>query len=203
MHDSFMAAAKAEAEQLKRYNASSYEDMQALMKRFVGLCEMCGSSPKSSESARRALYCVTGKYELLNVVEFKRYVQSSTCGLSGISEDNVNDWITIAFRILEYLRNGTFETSSDNPSRAIYPYTATYNHGNENYDGNKTVTFSLDWDLDGDAKSEKKDIKVLSEFTYNTSNVFYCLPNILRTSNTWWIDPLMVDFKAFNEIFLD
>ena len=203
LHDSFMAAAKAEAEQLKQYNAASYEDMRALLKRFVDLCEMCGSSPRSSESSRRALYCVTGKYELLDVVEFKRYVQNSTSGLTGISEDNVNDWITIASRILEYLRNGTFETSSDNPSRAIYPYTATYNHGNENYDGYKTVTFSLDWDLDGDAKSEKKDIKVLSEFAYNTSNVFYCLPNILRTSNTWWIDPLMIDFKAFNEIFLD
>ncbi len=203
LHESFMAAAKAEAEQLKQYNAACYEDMLALMQRFIDLCEMCGSSPRSSEAARRSLYCVTGKYELLNVTEFKRYVKGSTRGLSQISEGNVNEWLSFAIHILEYLRNGTFELSSDNPSRAIYPYTATYNHGNENYDGYKTVTFTLDYDHDGDARSEKKEIKVLSEFTYNTSNVFYCLPNILRTSNKWWIDPVMIDFKAFNEIFLD
>ncbi len=203
LHESFMSAAKAEANRLKQYNAASYEDMQALLQRFMELCEACGSSGKSSEPARRALYCATGKYELLNVVEFKRYVQDSTAGLTGINEANVNEWITIALHILEYLRNGTFELSSDNPSCAIYPYTATYNHGNENYDGYKTVTFTLDYDNDGDARSDKKEIKVLSEFTYNTGNVFYCLPNILRTSNTWWIDPVMIDFKAFNEIFLD
>ena len=199
----FMTAAKLEAEDLKRYNASNCDDMRALLQQFVDLCEFLSSATPDSESARRALCSVTGKYEILNVSEFKRYIRNSTAGLSEINEGNVNSWIAFAIHILEYLRNGTFELSCDNPTRAIYPYTATYNHGDENYDGHRTLTFTLDWDMDGDARSEKKEIKVLSEFNYNTSNVFYCLPNILRTNNTWWIDPLMIDFKAFNELFLD
>ena len=31
----------------------------------------------------------------------------------------------------------------------------------------------------------------------------YCLPNILRAGNTWWIDPVLLNFEEFNEIFVD
>ncbi len=203
LHERFLSAAKQEADALKEFNASNFEDMISLMHRFIELCEMCGSGSNSSESARRALYSAIGKYELLNTSEFKKYILGYVKSLKALDESNVNEWISFAFHILEYLRNGTFELSNDNPSRAIYPYTATCNSGNENYDGYKTVTFSLNYDLDGDADPETKEIKVLSEFSYNLSNVFYCLPNVLRTSNTWWIDPVLINFKEFNEIFVD
>ena len=203
LHESFLDAARSEAEALKSFNASDYNDMRALMQRFIELCEKCGSGANSSESARRSLYSAIGKYELLNTHEFKKHALGYVEGLKKIDESNVNEWISFALRVLEYLRNGTFELSGDNPTRAIYPYTATCNSGNENYEGFKTVTLTLHFDFDGDAAPEKKEIKVLSEFSYDLSNVFYCLPNILRTSNAWWIDPVLINFKDFNEIFVD
>lgn len=202
LHDAFLSKAKEEADSLKDFNASNFDDMLALMHRFIELCEECGSG-SSSEKYRRALYSAIGKYELLNTSEFKKYALGHIASFKSIDENNVNEWIAFAFHILEYLRNGTFKLSGDNPSRAIYPYTATCNSGNENYEGFKTVTLTLNYDFDGDAVPEKMEIKVLSEFSYDLSNVFYCLPNVLRTSNSWWIDPVLINFKDFNDIFVD
>jgi hypothetical protein len=93
--------------------------------------------------------------------------------------------------------------SVDSPLQAIYPFTATYNRGNENYDGYKTVTFALNINFEDEGEEVKEYINVLTEFTYNLSNVFYCLPNVLRSNRKWWIDPVLINFKKFNEIFVE
>ena len=116
--------------------------------------------------------------------------------------DNVDAWLTFALDILRYLRTGSLKRTSGTPSNAIYPYTATYHRGNENYDGYKNVTFTLNINPEGEEEG-KEYINVLTEFTYNLSNVFYCLPNVLRSNRKWWIDPVLINFKRFNEIFED
>ena len=120
-----------------------------------------------------------------------------------VTERNADNWISFALDVLRYLRTGRMKGTADSPTHAIYPFTATYNRGNVNYDGYKTVTFVLNINFDGDGEEKKEYINVLTEFTYNLSNVFYCLPNVLRSNRRWWIDPVLIDFKDFNEIFDD
>ena len=79
-----------------------------------------------------------------------------------------------------------------------------YNRGKENPDGYKTVTFSLNIDIDNDSTTEfQTDVNVLSEFSFSRSEVYYCLPNVIRSNYKWWIDPVMISFRKFNEIFTE
>jgi hypothetical protein len=199
MQKAFMDAAREEANSLKAYNSSQHSDMLSLMDRFISFCEECSTS-----IAAHKLYAALGKHEILNVGEFKAYVRGCVRNLAAIDEGNIDAWISFALDILLYLKTGTFKKTSGAPAQAIYPFAATYSRGNENYDGYKTVTFTLNIDSDGDDRIDKKEyISVLTEFSYNLSNVFYCLPNVLRSNKKWWIDPVLINFKEFNEIFVE
>ena len=112
-------------------------------------------------------------------------------------------WLDTTLEILEYLKTGsTPDTPMDSDLfNAVYPFTAVFNRRKENPDGYKTVTFSLNIDVDEDNKADhSRDVNVLSEFEYK-SDVYYCLPNILRSNYKWWIDPVLIRFKKFNDIF--
>lgn len=203
MHLAFMEAAKQEADAIKHLNSSEHADMLQLLKRFIALCSDCSSSVNAT-TAGHHLYTVLGKHELLNVNEFETHINLFLSNCAEINENNVDDWSAFALDILRYLRKGSFKSKDDSVFRTIYPFTATYNRGNENYDGYKTITFSLNIDVtEGEKSDSKQYINVLSEFNYNLSNVFYCLPNVLRSNNKWWIDPLLVNLKDFNDIFIE
>ena len=202
MHTAFMDAAKEEAEQLKQYNSADYHDMLEMMHRFIDLCERCSSSTRNASVEGHKLYSAIGRHDILNINDFKTFAEGCIKNLLDINEQNVDAWISFALDVLRYLRTGSFkESSSASPARAIYPFVATYNRGNENYDGYKTVTFTLNINLDNEENEHKVYINVLTEFSYDHSNVFYCLPNGLRSNKKWWIDPILIDFKEFNEIF--
>ena len=201
MHSAFMKTAKETAEDLKKYNSAEYKDMLELLNRFISLCELCGASARNSSLYAHKLYSAIGRHDILNVSEFKKLAMGCVNSFSDINEKNVDAWISFALDILRYLCNGTTKGSGEVSIRAIYPFTATYNRGNENYDGYKTVTFALNIDVDNYGEEHKEYINVLTEFTYKLSTVLYCLPNMLRSNRKWWIDPVLIDFKAFNEIF--
>lgn len=201
MQSAFMEAAKAEATSLKQLNSANHNDMLELLHKFIALCDLCSSSTKNSSIEGHKLYSAIGRHEILNINEFRGFAFGCINNLSEINEDNVDVWITFALDILKYLRTGRLKGNADSTIHAIYPFTATYNRGNENYDGYKTVTFTLNINHDGDTEETKEYINVLTEFTYNLSNVFYCLPNVLRSNRKWWIDPVLINFKEFNEIF--
>ena len=197
----FKNAAVKEADDIKAMNPADPAGVIALIKRFISLCDSCTSV---SSTTGRFLYASIGKHEILNTAEFKNAMLSFIGTHNTITEDNVDEWISFALEILKYLRTGSFTRQIDSPFQAIYPFVATYNRGNENYDGYKTVTFLLNIDVDGDEKIDVKEyINVLTEFTYNLSDVFYCLPNVLRSNKKWWIDPVLINFKDFNDIFIE
>lgn len=202
MQRAFMKAATAEAEELKQFSSLEYDGIYAMLHRFMELCEDCSSSAKNTGAYSRSLFATLGKHDLLNLAEFRAYVDQFTAKYYDITEENVDNWITFALDLLRYLRKGSFKSTEETPFKAIYPFAATYNKGNENYDGYRTVTFTLNFDIDGDDQADGSEyINVLTEFSYSTTNVFYCLPNVLRSNKRWWIDPLLVGFKEFNDIF--
>lgn len=204
LHGAFIFEAKKQADVLKKYNSQEYGDMIAMINEFIELCENCSSLVNSSAANRQNLFSVLGKHDILDVAELKSTVKTFVADYNEINESNVNKWINFALDILKYLKTGNFKKAENDYFHAIYPFVATYNKGNENYDGYKTVTFTLNIDSDSDGEYESKDyINVLTEFTYNLSDIFYCLPNVLRSNKKWWIDPLLINFKEFNDIFID
>lgn len=203
LQTAFFDAAKAEAASLAELDSAELDGVRALLSRFTSLCEDCSSSAVQASVSGRNLYAAIGRHDLLDVAEFKAYTRMFTENYRSINESNVDAWISFALDILMYLRSGSFKPREESLFNAIYPFTATYNRGNENYDGYKTVTFTLNIDHDNDGVLDSKEyINVLSEFTYSLTNVFYCLPNVLRSNKKWWIDPVLISFKDFNDIFI-
>ena len=207
LKDAFMSAANAEAERLASYDSSNSKDSLSLLEEFIKLCKQCSSS-EAGETFGRSLYVTLGKYEIMNVNDFENRTAElidDLKNLDSFSPKITEHYTRLALDVLKFLVFGVFDQSSFNgvPMNAIYPFAATYSRGNENYDGYKTATFSLNIDIESDEGSDtKEDVNVLTEFSYAPGDVFYCLPNVLRSNKKWWIDPLLVSFKEFNDIFL-
>ncbi len=206
LKDAFMKSAKAEAERLSAYDSSSLKNTLFLIDEFIKLCKQCSSS-SGGENLGRSLYVTLGKYEIMNVNDFENRTEDLFEELKStrtFTPKTVERYTRLALDVLNFLIYGTFDCNAVNgvPLNAIYPFAATYSRGNENYDGYKTATFTLNIEIDYDnVPDTKEEVNVLTEFSYATGDVFYCLPNVLRANKKWWIDPILVSFKEFNDIF--
>lgn len=204
LEDGFFSAAKIKAEALAKdkYEADRPQDALRLFQNFIHFCDS-RKGPFASDN--RFLYTAVGKYEIID----KHILNNQYAQLAAVCADSVGNaeiWIRTTLEILEYFKTGSF---SDTPYdhdlfNTIYPFTAVFNRGKENPDGYKTVNFSLNIDIDNDNNPEyQPDINVLSEFSYTRSEVYYCLPNVIRSNYKWWIDPVLINFRKFNDIFTD
>ena len=209
LRNTFMEAAKQEEERLSVYDSAVTKDTVSLVREFIKLCKQCSSSAGMGEYAGRSLYVTLGKYEIMDVSEFENRTSAffdSIVDGAEMSAKSLAFYIQLTLDILKFLIFGAFDCSVTKgvPLNAVYPFAATYSRGNENYDGYKTATFTLNIDMDFDELSDsKEDVNVLTEFSYATGDVFYCLPNTLRSNKKWWIDPILVGFKEFNDIFAE
>jgi len=202
LENAFFSAAKAKVEVLSKnkYEADRPKDTLKLFREFIDFCD---SKSGKSGLESSCLYAAVGKYEIID----KYVLNKAYRRLSEVSNDPyryADVWIKTTLEILEYFKTGSFsDTPYDNDLfNTIYPFTAAFNRRKENPDGYKTVTFSLNIDIDNDHNVEyQTDVNVLSEFTFERSEVYYCLPNIIRSNHKWWIDPVLINFRKFNNIF--
>ncbi len=204
LENAFFTAAKAMAKTLasEKYEADRPKDTLKLFQRFM---EFCHPSAKKNTVNNSSLYTAVGKYEIID----RQVLDREYSRLSAIVSDpynNADAWVSVTLEILEYFKTGSF---SDTPYdhdlfNTIYPFTAVFNRGKENPDGYKTVNFSLNIDIDNDNNTEhQQEINVLSEFSFTRSEVYYCLPNVIRSNYKWWIDPVLISFRKFNDIFTE
>lgn len=194
--DTFLTSAKNKADALSHYDTTNPEDSIKLMNLWINLCK--------NKKGDKGLYVALGKHEVMNLFDFNYVIKKYVGKADTIDKDNVDDWIDLTINLLEYFKTGSFDNTPINHNlfNAVYPFVSIYNSGNENYDGYHTGTFSITIDVNDDGKEDYHyDIRVLTEFKYNLSGEFYCLPNILRSNKRWWIDPLLIDYVTFNNIF--
>ena len=176
-----------------------------ILREFISLAEKCfkttGNTYKSDTSTHD-LYAVLGKDSIFDPREFQKYVEVDR--LEDLNEANVNWWIEKAIEVIRFLQTGSFnaEDSTNRPYTAIAPFVASYNKQNDTSDGYHTAMFTLI--IDNAASDEQKklcEVNVLSEFRYNMSSKYYCLPNIGRATKKWWIDPFIIKCQVFDDIF--
>ncbi len=203
--DEFMNAAKQRAEAFKNDPKYTDGDVLVYIDDFTEICNRCYLSNSTGERTyREKLYSAVGKYEIIDFEVFSNCLSTWLGNNTVIDANSVNHWIDFALVIMEYFKTGSF---SDTPvdhrlMDAIYPFAASYSKRNENRDGQITVTFSISIDIDNDGVDDyRREINVLTEFSYNLQEVFYCLPNVQRSNDRWWIDPLLISFTSFNSIF--
>ena len=200
----FLAAAKGMAESLPVGLSVDPASAIELLDRFVEFCKRCALSNNSNMSEQsKDLHTAVGKYEIINVRKFEKLVARLKALNIAAGNAAANEWVLITLELLEYFKSGNLTDSSMDGDlfNAIYPFTAVFNKGRENIDGYKTVNFSLNIDVEDENSDLHIDINVLSEFLYDRSEAYYCLPNVIRSNYKWWIDPVLISFRDFNSIF--
>ncbi len=200
----FLDAAKAQAKQLKDISVVEPASLFGLMDMFEKFCEVCQKANRELPEKTRNLYTAVGKYELINARILRKLFGELRCCGTDLFDCDAEAWVKATLVILEYFKTGSMpDTPKDsNLFNAIYPFTAVFNRGKENPDGYRTVNFSLNIDIDEVNTSDYHSVvNVLSEFTYKYYEVYYCLPNVLRSNYKWWIDPVLISFRDFNAIF--
>lgn len=194
----FMRAAMDEEVQLRGLNALE------LISEFVEMSDACyksefaGKQTRSEESKR--LYAVLGKHSIMNTKTFRQIIDVKKAGT--VDEQNVTWWISTAIKILQFLSHGALKSEKHAPRlfSAIAPMVANYNNHSDSMDGYDTASFSLIFDAN-EIGGDTMEIKMLSEFSYEISKRYYCLPNVVRSNNKWWIDPLVIKCQDFDRIF--
>lgn len=203
----FIGAAKREANELKGKAFVGPKEVIEFMNEFIAFCEKCNPANNSTTESAKYLYTAIGKYEIMNINVAKRYLKEFEFANRDAYNCDAQAWLETTLKMLEYFKTGSAaNTPIDyNLFNAVYPFTAVFDKRKENSDGYKTVNFSLNIDIDDDDNSVDYQfgISVLSEFVYNRNEAYYCLPNVLRSNYKWWIDPVLINFRDFNNIFLE
>lgn len=195
----FVEEAKKAAEELN--DISSID----LIKRFVELCDECYNSEASVKQDRkiesRQLYAVLGKNELMNKAKFEKIIDLKTA--TAINTANIGWWLERTIELLQFLSiRITADKTSQPGYHAIAPMVASYNNHIDSKDGYDTATFALIFDAN-ELNGKQTEINMLSEFNYELRLRYYCLPNVVRSNQKWWIDPFVIKCSDFDAIFLE
>lgn len=199
--DAFFEEAKRCKEEL-----SGVGSAVEFIKLFVQLCDDCCRSEISVAQKRsaesRRLYSVLGKNYIMNKSAFEKIIDINT--ITSINEDNIDWWLDTAIALLQFLSSGTVTGASASPRlyNAIAPMVASYNNHNDSKDGYDTATFALIFGA-SEISGKGMEINMLSEFSYEISMRYYCLPNVVRSNNKWWIDPFVIKCNDFDSIFFE
>lgn len=204
----FVDEATKEHERLKDVIAQSKTPIWDLFKELDAMCKRCvedsGHGVYSRTKESRYLNTAIGKYFIFNIGDFAKYFELQS--VPDVNKNNLGDWLTKSIQLIKFLRTGdaNAELSDEDFRKSIYPLVGTYCRKGESEDGYLTAVFSLEVDRNLNGEIDYiREIKVLSEFDYNLGCKYYCLPNVSRYTQKWWIDPLIIECNQFDEIFKD
>lgn len=171
-------------------NDDSSSKLANAIKRFLALLELTNNNENE-----RFLKCVLGRAEIAD---------NNQLGLSEslLKMDDVKQ-IKQIIAYLEFLNTGSFENNEGRGdfNSSIYPVTGKYRSNLESDDQCRVACFSVRIDVDASGEYDFiKNINILSEFSYQINEYYYCLPNINRSNSDWWIDPIIVKASDFDSI---
>jgi len=187
-----------------RLSQKADDSLLSVMRDFLALTERCfktyGNTMEGQENSVY-LHAVLGKDAILDANDFRNHLDIDR--MEDLKESNVDWWIDKAIDVIHFLRDGKFRAHGADHDiyAAITPLVASYNKGNVTRDGYHTAMFTMIIDSAGTEDVKTWEINVLSEFQYNMSSKYYCLPNIGRSTEKWWIDPFIIKCQLFDDIF--
>ena len=68
----------------------------------------------------------------------------------------------------------------------------TYEYTNYGKDGFKVSRFTIQ------TYKGTKDVEILSELNYKIGNRYFIMPNLIRSNESLWIDPIIIDMGLFD-----
>lgn len=179
-----------------------------LLRCFLALCHRCRDGSETifgRTNEGRWLYTVLGRYEIMNMELFSKEINVDA--VEDLSEKNADWWRKKAIRIMRFFATGSFdpaENATQYFQNAILPAVASFYSFNSSKDGYDTASLFLTIDVNRDNVGDyHKEVNVLSEFSYDMHSMYYCLPNVIRSNQKWWIEPFIVECKLLDDIYKD
>lgn len=168
------------------------DNIQSLLNMINGLCLRCRKASGEQEIEGKLLKEALGRSTLL---DFRVIAHISEIIERANDPDEVNSAISAVIEVFRYLMTG-HRGKSNIKNRAIYPYVLTYEYSGKNRDGYNIGHYSMLMD------KREMDIRILSEFTYTVNEKYFCLPNVLRANDSFWIEPITIGFVNFDKLML-
>lgn len=205
---------------------------QTVKQAYDAFCEMCsryGTADNQfviSDEARRLKQLVTRNY-ICDVERLKHFATVTTDSGSEISifdllgnnaaeylrESHYFEWLSCykdVFMFLifneDYNQSGLYESKKalkDKTCDPIYPYIVTYYKENVDRDNLKKCIYRVP--IPTGSERERKDgyiVTLLMEYEY-PANTYYCIPLRYGSSESWWINPVLIPKHAIRHIIKD
>jgi len=168
-------------------------DIPELMNEVEKLCISCYNKNGEQTKRGKLLKEVLGKNMILDINKI-RFLK--TCTESIENEKDIDNAIGQVMAIFRYLMTGNSKDS--NWIDPIFPHIVTYEYDNRTRDGYNIRNFIMNVEY-----GQPKDIQILSEFFYKMSDRYFCLPNTLRSNESLWIEPVLIEFVCFDELMAE
>lgn len=163
-----------------------YSTITGILSRIEMLCKKCITDTGEQTHYGKLLKDVIGRSQILDFNELQVLDQ---CLDNIRTEGDLENAIEIVTGVFKYLSNGKVRGTNVN---AKYPYIGTYEYTNYGKDGFNVARFTIT------TERKQMDVEVLSEFTYRIGDRYFCLPNILRSNDSLWIDPVIIKLADFD-----
>lgn len=163
-----------------------YSTLQSIMERVGALCHKCVSESGEQAHCGKLLKDLLGRSYVLDYEKVKDIEQYLT---NIRAEEEFYNSVSMVQDIFRYLASGSNQKQN---ITSIYPYVGTYEYINYGKDGFKVERFTVITD------KKPIDIEILSEFSYKIGNRFFILPNVSRSSENIWIDPVVININDFD-----
>jgi len=165
-----------------------FQNIDQLLEVLKELCDDCLNIYGEQTKKGKLLKDVLGRNQLL---DYNQISELAYISQKPSDEDDIDERMNGIIKIFKYLQSGKIIKSDKTINGAIYPYVGTFEYATRNRDGYSIAHFSVATD-EGIC-----DIKVLSEFKYKINEKYYCFPNIIRSSEDLWIEPIIISYKNF------
>ena len=183
MESKFRERVKSVIEEL---GDEKYSDIPGILERVNELCHKCISDSGEQTHYGKILKDLIGRS---SVMEFNK-VRDLHQYLSHIqTEDEFVNAVRKVDDVFNYIAHGS---TSKQHIASVYPYVATYEYANYGKDGFKVERFSMVID------NLPVNVEILTELSYKIGNRFFILPNLSRSSETIWIDPVIISISDFD-----
>ena len=168
------------------------DNIGSLLEEVEELCHRCRTRSGQQTTEGKLLKDTLGRNMLLHydhISDLGRIIDRAE------GKDEVLNAIDAAIAAFNYLMTGNIGNSQEK-NRAIYPYVLTYESSGRNRDGYNIGNYSYV------VGKEEMEIKVLSEFDYVVNEKYFCLPNIIRSNESFWIEPIIIGFVNFDKLMM-
>lgn len=174
-------------------NGPQYGTVDSLISWLEVLCSRCINAVGEQTHEGVLLKEVLGRNYVLSLEKInplRACDELSKTDVTGLREfENILD---IVERVFGYLSQGNMH--SDAHIFSIYPYVGTYEYSSYGKDGFNTARFTINAEY-----NRVLNIQVLSEFDYTIGERYYCLPNLSMSSDSLWVDPLLIKADIFEQ----